>query len=128
MSTHNICFQGEIRKIWNNFWLKKELCKVLNKINMHQRINWITWKKNYRANAVTLILSTLGKTFSRRHSEIFFLFFLKKIGFDISCKLSPKETICMTCQSLFSGKDKKNIINLSSAESAQRVVKVNTIQ
>ena len=30
----------------------------------------------------------------------------------------------MTCQILFSGKNKKNIINLSSAENAQRVVKV----
>ena len=28
------------------------------------------------------------------------------------------------CQILFSGKNKKNIINLSSAENAQRVVKV----
>ena len=26
------------------------------------------------------------------------------------------ETICMKCQNLFSGKNKKNIINLSSAE------------
>ena len=33
--------------------------------------------------------------------------------------------ICMKCQILFSGKNKKNIINLSSAENAQRVVKVN---
>ena len=31
----------------------------------------------------------------------------------------------MKCQSLFSGKNKKNIINLSSAELAQRVVNVN---
>ena len=30
----------------------------------------------------------------------------------------------MKCQVLFSGKNKKNIINLSSAENAQRVVKV----
>ena len=30
----------------------------------------------------------------------------------------------MKCQILFSGKNKKNIINLSSAENAQRVVKV----
>ena len=30
----------------------------------------------------------------------------------------------MQCQSLFSGKNKKNIINVSSAELAQRVVKV----
>ena len=34
------------------------------------------------------------------------------------------ETICMKCQILFSGKNKKNIINLSSAEFAQRMVKV----
>ena len=31
----------------------------------------------------------------------------------------------MKCQILFSGKNKKNIINLLSAENAQRVVKVN---
>ena len=30
----------------------------------------------------------------------------------------------MKCQILFSGKNKKNIINLSSAENAQRLVKV----
>ena len=30
----------------------------------------------------------------------------------------------MKCQILFSGKNKKNIINLPSAENAQRVVKV----
>ena len=34
------------------------------------------------------------------------------------------ETICMKCQSLFSGKNRKNIINLSSAEFAQRMVRV----
>ena len=33
----------------------------------------------------------------------------------------------MKCQILFSGKNKKNIINLSSAENAQRVVKVKDI-
>ena len=31
----------------------------------------------------------------------------------------------MKCQSLFPGKNKKNITNLSSAELAQRVVEVN---
>ena len=31
----------------------------------------------------------------------------------------------MECQILFSGKNKKNIMNLSSAELSQRVVKVN---
>ena len=33
---------------------------------------------------------------------IVFLFF-QKTGFDISCKVSPLETICMKCQNLFSG-------------------------
>ena len=43
-------------------------------------------------------------------------------------KFLEMETLCMKCQILFSGKKKKkkkNIINLSSAELAQRVVKVN---
>ena len=43
-------------------------------------------------------------------------------------KFLEMETLCMKCQILFSGKkikNKKNIINLSSAELAQRVVKVN---
>ena len=34
------------------------------------------------------------------------------------------ETICMKCQILFPGKYKKNIMHLSSAEFAQRVVKI----
>ena len=71
-----------------------------------------------------LMLSMLGKNFSRQQSEIFFLIFQKKMGFDISCKLSPQETICMKCQCLFSGKNKKNIFNLLSAKFAQRVAKV----
>ena len=50
--------------------------------------------------------------------------FSKKTGFDISCKLSPVETICTKCQILFSRENKKN--PLSSAELAQRVVKVNS--
>ena len=37
------------------------------------------------------------------------------------------ETICKKCQILFSGQNKKSI-NLSSAELAQRVVKVNVAE
>ena len=48
--------------------------------------------------------STLGKIFSRRNFEIFFLFFFQKTRFDISCKL---ETICIKCQILFSEKNEK---------------------
>ena len=34
--------------------------------------------------------------------------------------------VCMKYQSLFSGKNKKNIVNLPSAELAQKGIKVNT--
>ena len=35
-----------------------------------------------------------------------FFFFFQKIGFDILCKLSPWETVCMKGQTLFSGRSK----------------------
>ena len=50
---------------------------------------------------------------------------VSKTGFDIACKLCPKQDLTfhdMKCQTVFSG---KNITNLSSAELSQRVVKIN---
>ena len=55
--------------------------------------------------------------------KYFFSYFPQKTGFDISCKLSPVETVCMKHQILISGKNRKNI-NLLSAELAQREIKV----
>ena len=52
----------------------------------------------------------------------YFSYFSKKRGFDISCKMSPLGTICIKCQILFS--HKKNIANLSPAESAHSAVSV----
>ena len=43
-------------------------------------------------------------------------FFPQKIGFDISCKLSPKETICMKYQSLFSEENKKKYLKMLFTE------------
>ena len=71
-----------------------------------------------------IMLSMLGNNISRQHIEIFFSYFFQKTGFDISRKLSQMETICIKCQILFSGKNKKNIIDLLSAGFAQKVVKV----
>ena len=68
---------------------------------------------------VMCLVSALGK-FSADAILIYF-YFSQKTGFDILCKLSPLETICMKCHILFPG---KNIINLSSTELAQRVVMV----
>ena len=59
----------------------------------------------------------LGKNSSRQH----FSHFSQKIGFDVSYKLSPKETVDLKCQMLFSGKNKENI-NLSSAKFAHCVL------
>ena len=70
---------------------------------------------------VDFMLSTVK--FSANSIEIFFHIFPRKqeLTYDISCKLSP---ICMKYHILFSGKNKKNVTNLSSAELTQRVVKV----
>ena len=53
-----------------------------------------------------------------------YFYFSQETGFDISCKLSPLETICMKCQLLFSGNNNNNIFNLSSVVFALKVVKV----
>ena len=53
------------------------------------------------------LYQSLGK-FSRWQIEIF-LIFPRKQALTFSCKLSPVETICMKCQNLFSGENKKNI-------------------
>ena len=82
---------------------------------------------NYKINrygerwCITLSLSMLDKTVSR---NIFIIFIRKKVS-DISYDLSLKETICKKCQRLLAEKNKKHIINLSSLDFAQKVVKVN---
>ena len=47
------------------------------------------------------------------------------VGFGISSKLSPLETICVRCRGLFPVEDWGGVVDLSSAELAERVVKVN---
>ena len=54
-------------------------------------------------------LNMLGKIFSRRHFEIYFS---QKIRVGISCKLTSMEKVCMKCQRLFAGKNKKKYISL----------------
>ena len=77
-----------------------------------------------RKSLASLAFNTMGKIF-RRHFEIFFLFFSpeNRIWYFMQT-VNPMETICMKCQIQFSGKNEKNVINFSSAELAQRVVKV----
>ena len=53
-----------------------------------------------------LYIELLGKKEERRIQK-YFSYFSRTIGFDISCKLYPLETIRMKCQILFYGKNKK---------------------
>ena len=55
-----------------------------------------------------------------------FSYFPLKTGFDIAYKLSPMETICMKCQILCPGKNKKNISNMSSADNFNHSAKIKT--
>ena len=57
---------------------------------------------NYTNAKFTLMLGMLVKNCRRWHFK-HFSYFAQKIGFDISCRLSP---ICMKYQSLFSGQNK----------------------
>ena len=68
-----------------------------------------------KEKAGSLTFTTLWAN-SAGDKMMFFLIVYRKIGFDTSCKLSPKgktcmsyklETTCMKCQSLFSGEKKK---------------------
>ena len=71
------------------------------------------------------MLTMLGKISSKQHIEVFFLF-SQKTGFDIPCKLSLLETICMQIVSIGDNmhgmsnpvlwENKKNIIILLSVE------------
>ena len=70
-----------------------------------------------------LTLITLGKKFRRVHFEILFLIFQENKDWHFM-QIVPMETIRMKSQILFCMKNKKNIINLSSAELAERVAKV----
>ena len=68
------------------------------------------------------------KTFGGWHFGVFFLFvffFFPETGFGISYEFFPVETVCVRCEDLFSMEDGEGIVDLSSAELAKRVVKIN---
>ena len=63
-----------------------------------QCVHYLPFSKNI------LTLCMLGKNSADAILK-YFSYFSEKIGYDTSCKLSPKETICMKCQILFSRKN-----------------------
>ena len=76
----------------------------------------------------TLTMLDKQKKICRGHL-LYFSYFSLIICFDISCKFFPKETRCMGCQSLFSGKNKKYITTswLGHLLTANRVLKTKTV-
>ena len=78
---------------------------------------------NYSLFILALALSMLVKI-SADDILKYFLYVFQKIEFYFSCKLSPLQTVCMNCQISFSEKYKKNLINLTSAESAHSMVSI----
>ena len=96
---------------------------------------WCVWNQDMlqniilfhnKWNGIIMIVFSclvLWVKFSADAIQKYFSYFSQKTGFDISCKLSTIETICMKCQNLFSEKNKINIINLS-ADFYRRVVNV----
>ena len=49
------------------------------------------------------------------------------MGFDISCKLSPLDTVCMKCEILFSGKIKKNISKCRPLKILPRMLSIKNV-
>ena len=68
---------------------------------------------------MTSVNSILDKISADNIKYFLFLFFFQTTGFDNYL------TICTKCQSLFSEKNKKNIINLLFVDLDQRVVNIN---
>ena len=57
---------------------------------------------------------------------IYFSYFSQQIGFGNSCKSYPKQTNCMKCLSLLSGKKNENCFKMSSEKnSTQHMQRVN---
>ena len=77
---------------------------------------------------ITLTLSTPGKNFSRRHFEIFFLIFPRKQNLTFHANCLQWRQFAWNVKFCYLGKIRKNIISLSSAELAKRVVKVKVCQ
>ena len=81
---------------------KQEVTKILSLVKQ--------WQKVLQVYLDSLTFTTV----KANSADNTFLIFSQKTGFDSLCKLSPieMETICLNCQLLFSGKNKKIFQNV----------------
>ena len=106
----------------------------LSSAEFSQRVTKV--KVNIKCRSFENLYHFLGK-FSRRQNRDIFLIF-QKSGFDSSCKLDWRqfawnvkscflekkiETVCLKCQSLFSGEKIRKQFSMSSAEFLVQIVK-----
>ena len=68
-----------------------------NQLQVRLRQNILMYQTQY---LIALTLTTLWTNSADDKLVIIFLFFPENTGFDILCKLSPLETICIKCQIL----------------------------
>ena len=118
-STYSFFFKEKLEKYQYSLFEKvPHLERFFQEAGSHKKY------ASYGIFTCDFTLSTLDKISVDDSFKIFFLFSPAN-RIDNTCKLSPMETICMKCQILFSEKNKKNIINMSSAEFSQTGVKIN---
>ena len=91
-----------ITRSWVRIQPKAKLSSRLNGFLLHRALHCNTFIISYN-----LTLKRYWQIQQTTNCDIFLMFV--KTGSDTSCKLSPKETICMKCPILFSSKEKKNI-------------------
>ena len=86
-----VCVCGKGKGVWGRGW---------GCMRVYVHVVWFQFTIN---NSLLLISKTVWTNSADEKLKKFFLKFPEN-SFDISCKLSPEETVCMKCQSLFSGK------------------------
>ena len=100
---------------WNSPHANEETSDFVEKQNIKEwtltsqiRFVLMLWICDYNcllcSNSYILMLACWVEISADENLKYIFFYFFQKIGFVISCKLSLKETICMKCQSLLSGK------------------------
>ena len=127
-------FTGKIRKFISKCCLLKCLPSMLriNTEKLKRENADVVGDKPVKNDAGEMSMSEDSKQkawlehYQRLQIDHILSYFFEQIGFDISCKLSPKETIFMRCQSLFTGKIRKFISKCCLLKCLPSMLRINT--
>ena len=124
------------RKNINTFRWKSALSGVMhnrqNEVPIHD-LSLGFWGRGYKTDVVlhdciikqsTVLWLSKDLTITTLRANWYFSYFSQEMGFDISCKLSQLETICMKCQIPFPEQNKKNISKCCLLKILSRVLSV----